>query len=354
MKKPSVKKSWLSLRILFSHILYWVLGSLLFSALVTLLLVVLEEFPFNAVFPYLFISVFTVALSMCVMFWRYSAIQKQALEAMQKTVINIRKGRRGASLPEMGTPAIRSMIRALNQLSTELKSQESDQAVLIAGVSHDLRTPLTRIRLAMEMMEGKDDFLTESIHQDIEECNAMIDQFIDYQRVGQEMPITCCELNGLLEEVITAEQRCAADAEIENRLATGSIFILAHPLSIKRVLSNMFTNARRYGNGWIRISSGSTEKFGWFQVEDNGTGMTKEEAAVLFQPFMQGFRPYSLQRYNICNSHHNRHRSEMNSGVGLGLAIIRRIIDLHGGEIQVGSSERGGLSIRVYIPLSAT
>ncbi|PHM62566.1 ATP-binding protein [Xenorhabdus ishibashii] len=335
MKNPSVKKFWLSLRTLFFRVLYLVLGSLLFSSLVTLLLVVLEELPFNAIFPYLFISVFVVALPVFMMFWRYSAIQKHSLKVMQKVVIDIEKGRRGSSMPEMGTPAIRSVIRALNRLSMKLKSQESDQAVLIAGVSHDLRTPLTRIRLAMEMMEGKDDFLTESIHQDIEECNVMIDQFIDYQRAGQDMPMACCELNGLLEEVITAEQRCAVDTDIENCLATSSIFILAHPFSIKRVLINLFTNARRYGNGWIRVSSGSTEKFGWFQVEDNGTGMTKEEATVLFQPFTQG------------------NRNEINNGVGLGLAIIRRIIDTHGGNIQVGSSEKEGLSIRIYIPLSA-
>ncbi|WP_323857525.1 ATP-binding protein [Xenorhabdus doucetiae] len=335
MKKPNVKKCWLSLRTLFSHVLYLMLGSLLFSALVTLLLVVLEKLPFNAVFPYLFISVFVMALSVSAVFWRYSASQRHSLQAMQKAVTDMGKGRRVSPLPEMGSPAIRSVVRALNQLSLELKSQESDRAVLMAGVSHDLRTPLTRIRLAMEMMEGKEDFLTESIHQDIEECNAMIDQFIDYQRAGQDMPMTCCELNGLLGEVIEAEQRCAADVDIENRLSTDSIFISAHPFSIKRVLVNMFTNARRYGNGWIRISSGATEHFGWFQVEDNGSGMTQEEAAVLFQPFTQGVR------------------AGLNNGVGLGLAIMRRIIDTHAGDIQVASSEKQGLSIRVSIPLSA-
>ncbi|OKP03610.1 ATP-binding protein [Xenorhabdus eapokensis] len=340
MKKSGVKKFWLSPRTLFFRVLYSVLGSLLFSSLVTLLLVVLEELPFNAIFPYLFISVLVVALSVLMMFWRYSAIQKHSLKVMQKVVIDIGKGRRGSLMPEMGTPATRSVIRALNRLSMELQSQESDQAVLMAGVSHDLRTPLTRIRLAMEMMAEKDDFLTESIHQDIEECNVMIDQFIDYQRAGQDMPMTCCELNGVLEEVITAEQRCTGDTDIENCLTTSSIFILAHPFSIKRVLINLFTNARRYGNGWIRISSGSTEKFGWFQVEDNGTGMTKEEATILFQPFTQG----TVTQGN---------RNEINNGVGLGLAIIRRIIETHGGNIQVGSSEKGGLSIRVSIPLSA-
>ncbi|OTA15616.1 two-component sensor kinase EnvZ [Xenorhabdus vietnamensis] len=338
MKNLCMKKPRLSLRIWFSYVLYLMLGSLLFSSLVALFLVAFEKFSFNAIFPYLFISIFVVGLSVFAVFWRYLAIQKWALKSIHEAVIDMEKGRRVSPLPEKGFPAIRSVIRALNQLSAVLKSQESEQAVLMAGVSHDLRTPLTRIRLAMEMLGEKDGFLTESIHQDIEECNAMIDQFIDYQRAGQDVPFTCCELNGLLEEVIEAEQRCITDVDIENHLSSDPIFILAHSLSVKRVLVNMFTNARRYGNGWIRISSGSTEKFGWFQIDDNGTGITEEEVAILFQPFKQGVRASSIRS---------------NGGAGLGLAIIHRIIGIHGGSIQVGSSEKEGLSIRVYIPLSA-
>ncbi|MBI6547715.1 ATP-binding protein [Xenorhabdus lircayensis] len=334
-----MKRLWLSLRALLPHTLYlmlaMLLGSLLVSYLAAQLLVMIEKLSLSVVFPYIFMSVFTAALSVFVAFWQYLHTQKRLLEAMQKAAIEMEKGRKIAPLPEVGAPAMRSMISAFNQISEGLKSQERDRAVLVAGVSHDLRTPLTRIRLAMEMMEGKEAFLTESIHRDIEECNAIIDQFIDYQRAGQDVPMACCELNGLLEAVIETGQHGTED--IENHLSASSIFILANPLSIKRVLVNMFTNAQRYGNGWIRISSGSTEKFGWFQVEDNGAGMTKEEVATLFRPFVQGERVRRI---------HN------NGGVGLGLAIIRRIIDFHGGYIEVGESEKRGFSIRVYIPLN--
>ncbi|KMJ44417.1 EnvZ [Xenorhabdus khoisanae] len=336
-----MKRLWLSLLALFPYILSLSLGCLLISYLAAQWLATLERVSFNVVFPYLFIGVFTSALSVFVVFWRYLHIQKQSLKTIRKAAMDMGKGKRIASLPERGTPVIRSLISAFNQIAVELKSQESVRAVLIAGVSHDLRTPLTRIRLAMEMLEGKDDFLTESIHRDIEECNAIIDQFIDYQRSGQDVPMSRCELNALLESAIEFETAietepcCAAD--IENNLSSRPIFISANPLSIKRVLVNMFTNAQRYGNGWIRISSGSTERFGWFQVEDNGRGMTKEEAAILFQPFIQGER--------IRNTHNN-------GGVGLGLAIIRRIIDIHKGYIEVGESEKQGLSIRAYIPLN--
>ncbi|CDG19802.1 EnvZ [Xenorhabdus poinarii G6] len=343
MKKPCVPQLWLSLRSCFFAVLYLMLGSLLFSVLVALLLATAEKLIFSVVFPYLFIMLFGTGLLVFAISWRYVTLQKRALQSLQQAIIETGKGRRVSPLPERGTAATRSVIRAFNQWLVMLKSQASDRAVLMAGVSHDLRTPLTRIRLAMEMLAGKDHGLAEAIYQDIEECNAMIDQFIDYQRAEQAMPLTCCELNTLLDEVIEAERRCVvkqpdlADVAIENGLSAGSIFILAHPLSIKRVLLNLLTNARRYGHGWIRISSGSTEKFGWFQVEDNGRGMTKEEAAILFQPFAQGV------------SDRRRHNP---GGVGLGLAIIHSIIAMHGGEIQVGSSEKAGLSIRVYIPIA--
>lgn len=336
-----MKRLWLSLLALFPPILFLSLGCLLISYLAAQLLATLEKIPFSVVFPYVFIGIFASALTVSVAFWRYLHIQKQSLKAIQKAARDIGKGRKVAPLPEVGAPAIRSLTRTLNQIAVELQSQESARVVLIAGVSHDLRTPLTRIRLAIEMLEGKDDFLTESIHRDIEECNAIIDQFIDYQRSGQDVPMICCELNELLESVIEfetaikTEQRCAAD--IENNLSPRPVFVSANSLSIKRVLVNMLTNAQRYGNGWIRISSGSTEKFGWFQVEDNGKGMTKEEAATLFRPFIQGERVRHI--YN-------------NGGVGLGLAIIRRIIDIHEGYIEVGESEKQGLSIRAYIPLN--
>ncbi|MDX7986130.1 EnvZ [Xenorhabdus sp. 12] len=330
------------------------LGSLLTDYPLADLLVNVEKRSFSTEFPYLFIGVFTgacvVALSVCAAFWRYLHIQKRALKTIQKAILHIGEKKGAKPLPAAGAPAVRSVMQAVNQLSDRLASQDSDRAVLLGGVSHDLRTPLTRIRLAMEMMEGKDEFLTESIYQDIEECNAIIDQFIDYQRAGQEMPKSRCELNELLAAAIKSEtvikpETTVSPAQgnhvgIEKNLSAHPIFVMADPLSIKRVIANMFTNAQRYGNGWVRISSGTTEKFGWFQVEDNGAGMTKEEAAILFQPFMQGGR--------IRNANNDGNTS---SGAGLGLAIIRRIIDCHAGYIEVNKSEKEGLSIRAYLPL---
>lgn len=101
-----------------------------------------------------------------------------------------------------------------------------------------------------------------------------------------------------------------------------------HPLSIKRAVANMVVNAARYGNGWIKVSSGTESHRARFQVEDDGPGIKPEQRKHLFQPFVRGDSARST------------------SGTGLGLAIVQRIIDNHNGMLEIGTSERGGLSIR--------
>ena len=195
----------------------------------------------------------------------------------------------------------------------------------------DLEHALTRIRLATEMMGEQDGYLAESINKDIEECNAIIEQFIDYLRTGQEMPMELADLNAVLGEVIAAES--GYEREIATALQAGEIPVRMHPLSIKRALANMVVNAARYGNGWIKVSSGSEASRAWFQVEDDGPGIKPEQREHLFQPFVRGDSARST------------------SGTGLGLAIVQRIIDNHNGRLEIGSSERGGLLIRAWLPV---
>jgi len=109
-----------------------------------------------------------------------------------------------------------------------------------------------------------------------------------------------------------------------------------HPLSIKRAVANMVVNAARYGNGWIKVSSGTETHRAWFQVEDDGPGIKPEQRKHLFQPFVRGDSARST------------------SGTGLGLAIVQRIIDNHNGMLEIGTSERGGLSIRAWLPVPFT
>ena len=198
------------------------------------------------------------------------------------------------------------MTRAFNHMAAGVKQLADDRTLLMAGVSHDLRTPLTRIRLATEMMGEEDGYLAESINKDIEECNAIIEQFIDYLRTGQEMPMELTDLNAVLGEVIAAER--GYEREIATDLQPGEL-------------------------GWIKVSSGSEGNRAWFQVEDDGPGIKPEQREHLFQPFVRGDSARTI------------------SGTGLGLAIVQRIIDNHNGKLELGSSERGGLLIRAWLPV---
>lgn len=184
------------------------------------------------------------------------------------------------------------------------------------------------------MMSEQDGYLAESINKDIEECNAIIEQFIDYLRTGQEMPMEMADLNAVLGEVIAAES--GYEREIETALYPGSIEVKMHPLSIKRAVANMVVNAARYGNGWIKVSSGTEPNRAWFQVEDDGPGIAPEQRKHLFQPFVRGDSARTI------------------SGTGLGLAIVQRIVDNHNGMLELGTSERGGLSIRAWLPVPVT
>ncbi|MCC8459191.1 two-component system sensor histidine kinase EnvZ [Photorhabdus aegyptia] len=287
----------------------------------------IEQNQFSPIFRY------TLAILLLIFgcIWLYIRFQNRPLLEMEYAARQTGKGIMMPSVREAGSLEVRAAIRSFNQMSAGIKLLESDRTILIAGVSHDLRTPLTRIRLATEMMSKEDAYLSESINKDIEECNAIIEQFIDYLRTGQEMPMEFCELNSILKEVISAEN--GYEQDIENHLSLNPITVNANPISIKRALANMLVNANRYGNGWIKVSSGQTNKFAWFQVEDNGAGIKQEDLPRLFQPFVRG------------------ERARSSSGTGLGLAIVQRIIDAHDGKIEMGTSLRGGLSIRVCIPV---
>ena len=266
--------------------------------------------------------------------WLFIRIQNRPLVDLEHAALQVGKGIIPPPLREYGASEVRSVTRAFNHMAAGVKQLADDRTLLMAGVSHDLRTPLTRIRLATEMMGEEDGYLAESINKDIEECNAIIEQFIDYLRTGQEMPMEMADLNSVLGEVVAAES--GYEREIETALLPGSIQVKMHPLSIKRAVANMVVNAARYGNGWIKVSSGTETHRAWFQVEDDGPGIKPEQRKHLFQPFVRGDSARST------------------SGTGLGLAIVQRIIDNHNGMLEIGTSERGGLSIRAWLPVPFT
>lgn len=309
------------------HPFLWINSYLAPNIWIRLPLTEIGQNRFVVVFRY----TLAIFLTICAITWFYILYQSRPLFMLENYAKKMGKGVMVPAIMEDGLLEIRYGIRAFNRMSSGIKMLENDKTILMAGVSHDLRTPLTRIRLATEMMNEDDQYLAESINKDIEECDAIIEQFMDYIRTGREMNMKFCNLNKVLLDAVNAESSFLPN--IETQISSSPIMINANVIAIKRAVTNMLVNAFRYGNGWVKVSSGAIKDYAWFQVEDDGAGIKKEIIQHLFQPFVQGDKARS------------------NSGIGLGLAIIRRIIDAHDGTIIIDKSKRGGLSIRAILPL---
>ena len=264
--------------------------------------------------------------------WLFMRLQNRPLLALQKVAKGVGRGEIPPPLPEKGSTEIRSVTRAFNQMSKGIQALEDDRALLMAGISHDLRTPLTRIRLATEMMSPEDSYLAEGIISDTEECNEIISQFMDYLKPVNKQSFTEVDLNAIAEDLAYSEGN-GEYVEIVTELhqlkaAFGS------PIAIKRAISNLVVNAVRYGNGWIKISTGMTadNKLCWICIEDNGPGIEKDQVAKLFEPFTRG------------------DTARGSEGTGLGLAIVKRIVSQHHGSVVVNNRGEGGLKVQVSFP----
>ncbi len=291
--------------------------------------------PLNSIYRIDFLTLFQYIVAMILITivgtWLFIRIQHRPLIELKHATFKMGMGIIPEPIREHGTFEVRSVIQTFNQMLLKVKVLKDDHTLLMAGVSHDLRNPLTRISLATSMMTMIDSDLAKSINQDITECNAIIKQFIDYLRTDYEMILEPIDLNAMLNEIVAAESNCGI--VMETNIFPSRLTVNAHPLSLKRAATNMIINAMKYGNGWVKLSSGRELMRCWFQVEDNGLSIKPEKFQHLLQPFLRGERTHKTD------------------GSGLGLAIVQRIVNMHGGTLHIGTSKRGGLLLRVYIPL---
>lgn len=262
--------------------------------------------------------------------------QNKPLKALEAAAEKVGRGEYPDDLPEQGSTEVIAVTRAFNQMTQGVKGLEQDRALLMAGVSHDLRTPLTRIRLATEMMEPGEDYLAEGIINDIDDMNAIIDQFIDYVRVDTHADSDSENLNHLIEDVV-GHIPDSWHSKVTVRYGDMPK-AMVRSISIKRVMLNLLENAERYGHQRILIETGFDRRRDrvWVTVSDDGEGIPAGQIEHVLQPFTQG------------------DKARASKGSGLGLAIVKRIIERHGGRIVFGRSQQlGGLAVRFELPVEA-
>jgi two-component system osmolarity sensor histidine kinase EnvZ len=263
--------------------------------------------------------------------WLFVRQLNRPLKSLQGAAEDVGRGESPEPLLERGTTEIVAVTQAFNHMSKGIMQLEEDRNLLMAGISHDLRTPLTRIRLATEMMSQQDEFLKEGIESDIDDMNNIIDQFIDYIRHDSKDIAELGDLNSLLQEVLQTETPTGRNIDYT------SVQIPEIPLryvAMKRVAANLIQNALRYSEGSISVNAGMDNKVAFFTVSDGGPGIPEADMERLFQPFTQG------------------DKARGGEGSGLGLAIIKRIVDSHGGRVILANRSEGGLQAKVILPLS--
>jgi two-component system osmolarity sensor histidine kinase EnvZ len=264
--------------------------------------------------------------------WLFIRLQNRPLTALENAAKLVGQGEIPPPLPEKGASEIRSVTRAFNQMAKGIQELEQDRTLLMAGISHDIRTPLTRIRLATEMMSPEDSYLAEGIISDTEECNEIISQFMDYLKPVNTQSFEPLSLNDIASDIVSSEG--GYEIQIDFAPMARIKDIEGSPIAIKRAITNLVVNAVRYGNGWVKVTTGMTadNKLAWVTVEDNGPGIELDQISRLFEPFTRG------------------DTARGSEGTGLGLAIVKRIISQHHGSVSISNRSEGGLKAQVSFP----
>lgn len=252
------------------------------------------------------------------------------LRQLTSAARDIGRGRRPAPLTETGPGEIRSVSHAFNQMANDLARLDEDRALILAGISHDLRTPLTRLRLAAEM--SADASLREGIGADIEEMDKVIGQFLDFARDPEGEPPEPTDLNAIVRHVVDPLQRRGARLELQ--LAELPRLRL-RPLAMLRLTANLIHNALRHGGdaGAVDVATRREADRVVLEVMDRGPGIPPEEAERLKRPFTR----LEAARTGAASA-------------GLGLAIVDRVARSHGGQFELLPREGGGLVARVSLP----
>ncbi len=266
--------------------------------------------------------------------WFFARQLNRPLKSLQQAAEQVGKGEFPDKLTERGSEELVAVTQAFNHMSSGIQQLEKDRNFIMAGVSHDLRTPLTRIRLATEMMSDSEQLLRDGIINDIEDMNAIIDQFMEYIRHHKLEELVPFDLNCLIQDAAEAEHvNRARDFDLELDENLPEIFI--RPVAIKRVISNLIENALRYSKDDILIKSymHADQKLVSFEILDSGPGIPEQDIKRLFEPFTQGDSARGVE------------------GSGLGLAIIKKIIDMHNGSVVLKNRAEGGLAAVVTLPI---
>ena len=253
--------------------------------------------------------------------------QTKPLVKLAKAAERFGKGDYVNDFRASGSQEIRKAAFEFDRMAKRINRHLNQRAEMLSGISHDLRTPLTRLKLQLALLKQKE--ISEKMSKDIDEMEKMLNDYLQFAKTQAQETTTKVNINNLL-------------LSIKKNLINNKIFfnddiaeveLEGRPIALKRSFENIVQNGLSYGKKvYINIKKGNKRVI--IYIEDDGPGIPEDQYKNVFKPFFRLDKSRSLNQ----------------SGVGLGLAIVEDIINSHGGNIQLGKSKLGGLQVKITLP----
>jgi two-component system, OmpR family, osmolarity sensor histidine kinase EnvZ len=267
-----------------------------------------------------------VLLSVAILFLRN---QIKPIQRLADAAESFGKGREVPNFRPRGATEVRRAAHAFIEMKSRVERAIEQRTTMLAGVSHDLRTVLTRFKLELALL--KDSGEAEAMNKDVDEMSRMLEAYLAFARGDAGEQSASTDMNELLEQLKTDAERDGRNVTVAFR---GAPVVTVRPNAFKRCLANLVSNAARYGRS-ISISGQRDHRWLIVTVDDDGPGIPSGMREDVFKPFLRL----------------DDARNQDEGGTGLGLAIARDIARSHGGDITLGESSLGGLRATVRVPV---
>lgn len=254
------------------------------------------------------------------------------LVALARAVSSFGMGNTPKPLSETGPQEIATLTRTFNAMVLQIRSLQDNRTVMLSGISHDLRTPLTRAGLAIEMLSLESDpVLVDQLRHDMEEMNRLIGLFLEMSHGLSRDHSEVIDIPKHIQEIITHAQRSGSKINYQGVEAN---LQETHPVALKRIITNLLENAIRYGNGsTITVTYREEAAIPVISICDQGPGIPENEYEAVMRPF------HRLEQS----------RSDATGGSGLGLSIVSQLANAHGWHVKLKPNKGGGLCVQLNL-----
>ena len=254
--------------------------------------------------------------------------QTKPLVKLAKAAERFGKGDYVNDFRASGSLEIRKAALEFDRMAKRINRHLNQRAEMLSGISHDLRTPLTRLKLQLAMLKQKD--VSEKMSKDIDEMEKMLNDYLQFAKNQSQENTVNININNLLNTI----KKDFNNNKLTFRNNSETIELQGRPTSLRRAFENIIQNGLTYGNKvYVDVHKGN--KRALVTIEDDGPGISEDQHKNVFKPFFRLDKSRSLNQ----------------SGVGLGLAIVEDIINSHGGNIQLNKSQYNGLQVKISLPL---